>query len=51
MVKFFWYGLLIKYHMRKNEKMPRKYQTVIRYHYEMVQYYYEKMTGKKWEDV
>lgn len=41
------YGWLLNYHTGKQDKFSeKKHRTVLLYHYEMAQYYYEKIYGE-----
>lgn len=40
------YGWILNYHLKKKDKYNFKnHRTVLQYHYEMAQFYYEKIYG------
>jgi hypothetical protein len=44
--KFIRYSLFLEYHMKKKDTISSKHQTVLKYHFEMTEHYYEKIYGK-----
>jgi hypothetical protein len=46
-IRLIQYGWLLDYHIKKKDKFNMtNHKTVLQYHYEMAQYYYENIYGK-----
>lgn len=41
------YGTQLNYHLRRKDKFASKHKTVLNFHYEMAEHYYEKIFGER----
>ena len=41
------YGIQLNYHIKKRDKFASKHKTLLNFHYEMAEHYYEKIFGER----